>query len=148
MKTNLFNQKHGYFIEELQVNQQAFLERTITEGDIVKFSQVSGDDNPVHLSDEFAKHTIFKKRVAHGFFTASLISTVIATKLPGPGSIYLNQTLNFLAPAFIGDTVQAIVKIIKIIPEKRKIELLTECFISEKKILTGEAKILVDSKNK
>ena len=61
MKTNLFNQKHGYFIEELQVNQQAFLERTITEGDIVKFSQVSGDDNPVHLSDEFAKHTIFKK---------------------------------------------------------------------------------------
>ena len=148
MKTNLFNQKHGYFIEELKVNQQAFLERTITEDDIEKFSQVSGDDNPVHLSDEFAKETIFKKRVAHGFFTASLISTVIATKLPGPGSIYLNQTLKFLAPAFIGDSVKVIVKIIKIIPEKKKIELLTECFISEKKILTGEAKILVDSKKK
>ena len=95
----------------------------------------------------FAKYSIFKKRIAHGFLSGSLISTVIATKLPGPGSIYLKQDLKFLAPVFINDEVIAKVKIIQIITEKKKVNLLTECFTDEKKILTGNAEILVSSRD-
>ena len=147
MKLDQFNKLHGFFIQDLKVGQEAILSKTITEADITNFSGVTGDNNPVHISDDFASKTIFKKRVAHGFFTASLISTLIATKLPGPGSIYISQTLKFLAPAYIGDNILTRVIIQKIDKEKRRVNLLTECFISDKKILTGEAEILVDSKN-
>ena len=147
MKLDQFNKLHGFFIEDLKIGQEAILSKTITEADIANFSGVTGDNNPVHISDDFASKTIFKKRVAHGFFTASLISTLIATKLPGPGSIYISQTLKFLAPAYIGDNILTKAIIQKIDKEKRRVNLLTECFISEKKILTGEAEILVDTKS-
>ena len=147
MKLDQFNKLHGFFIQDLKVGQEAILSKTITEADIANFSGVTGDNNPVHISDDFASKTIFKKRVAHGFFTASLISTLIATKLPGPGSIYISQTLKFLAPAYIGDNILTRVIIQKIDKEKRRVNLLTECFISNKKILTGEAEILVDTKS-
>ncbi|PPR43081.1 MAG: (R)-specific enoyl-CoA hydratase [Alphaproteobacteria bacterium MarineAlpha8_Bin1] len=147
MKLDQFNKLHGFFIQDLKVGQEAILSKTITEADITNFSGVTGDNNPVHISDDFASKTIFKKRVAHGFFTASLISTLIATKLPGPGSIYISQTLKFLAPAYIGDNILTRVIIQKIDKEKRRVNLLTECFISDKKILTGEAEILVDKKS-
>ena len=98
------------------------------------------------MDDKFARSSIFKKRIAHGFLSGSLISTVIATQLPGPGSIYLNQSLKFLAPVFIGDRITAIVTIKKIEIEKRKVNLLTECFNSKQKILTGQADILVSKK--
>ncbi len=147
MKLDQFNKLHGFFIQDLKVGQEAILSKTITEADITNFSGVTGDNNPVHISDDFASKTIFKKRVAHGFFTASLISTLIATKLPGPGSIYISQTLKFLAPAYIGDNILTRVIIQKIDKEKRRVNLLTECFISNKKILTGEAEILVDKKS-
>ena len=147
MKLDQFNKLHGFFIEDLNVGQEAILSKTITEADIANFSGVTGDNNPVHISDDFASKTIFKKRVAHGFFTASLISTLIATKLPGPGSIYISQTLKFLAPAYIGDNILTKAIIQKIDKEKRRVNLLTECFISNKKILTGEAEILVDTKS-
>ena len=147
MKLDQFNKLHGFFIQDLKVVQEAILSKTITEADIANFSGVTGDNNPVHISDDFASKTIFKKRVAHGFFTASLISTLIATKLPGPGSIYISQTLKFLAPAYIGDNILTRVIIQKIDKEKRRVNLLTECFISNKKILTGEAEILVDKKS-
>ena len=147
MKLDQFTKLHGFFIEDLKVGQEAILSKTITEADIANFSGVTGDNNPVHISDDFASKTIFKKRVAHGFFTASLISTLIATKLPGPGSIYISQTLKFLAPAYIGDNILTKAIIQKIDKEKRRVNLLTECFISNKKILTGEAEILVDTKS-
>ncbi|MBF91595.1 MAG: acyl dehydratase [Rickettsiales bacterium] len=147
MKLDQFNKLHGFFIEDLEVGQEAILSKTITEADIANFSGVTGDNNPVHISDDFASKTIFGKRVVHGFFTASLISTLIATKLPGPGSIYISQTLKFLAPAYIGDNILTRVIIQKIDKEKRRVNLLTECFISDKKILTGEAEILVDKKS-
>ena len=147
MKLDQFNKLHGFFIEDLKIGQEAILSKTITEADIANFSGVTGDNNPVHISDDFASKTIFKKRVAHGFFTASLISTLIATKLPGPGSIYISQTLKFLAPAYIGDNILTKAIIQKIDKEKRRVNLLTECFISDKKILTGEAEILVDTKS-
>ena len=147
MKLDQFNKLHGFFIQDLKVGQEAILSKTVTEADIANFSGVTGDNNPVHISDDFASKTIFKKRVAHGFFTASLISTLIATKLPGPGSIYISQTLKFLAPAYIGDNILTRAIIQKIDKEKRRVNLLTECFISNKKILTGEAEILVDKKS-
>tara|TARA_E500000331_G_C16688224_1_gene468496 strand:+ start:76 stop:528 length:453 start_codon:yes stop_codon:yes gene_type:complete len=146
MKQNYFLNKHGLFIEDLKIDQQATFEKKITEEDINQFSKITGDNNPVHTDEQFAKQTMFKKRIAHGFLSGSLISTVIATKLPGPGSIYLKQNLKFLAPVFIGNTVVAKVKIEEIKFESKKVLLLTECFIGEKKILTGNAEIMVTSK--
>lgn len=100
----------------------------------------------MHVNDDFAKKTIFKKKIAHGFLSASLISTVIATKLPGPGSIYLSQTLKFLSPVFIDDEVVTKITIKSIDLLKKRVILTTESFILEKKIITGEALVLVDSK--
>ena len=145
MDENSFAELHGFFIEDLKINQTAEYTKTVTENDIKTFAEVSGDDNPVHTNEEFAKRTIFKK-IAHGFLTASFISTVIATKLPGPGCIYISQSLKFLAPVFINDTINVKVKIVDLNIEKKRVKLLTECYKNEKKILTGEAEILVGSK--
>lgn len=146
MDRNYYKKKHGFFLEDLKIGQEASIKKKITEQDIMIFSELTGDKNPVHIDEEFAKHSIFKKRIAHGFLSGSLISTLIATKLPGPGSIYLNQNMKFLAPVFINDTVIAKVSIMEKIIEKKKIFLQTECFILDKKILTGKAEILVSSK--
>ncbi len=147
MNRNYYLQKHGLFLEDLQIGQNAAFEKVITDNDINIFSKISGDNNPVHVDEKFAKETIFKKKISHGFLTGSFISTVIATKLPGPGSIYLRQDLKFLAPVFIGEIVKAVVTISDIIVEKKKIVLLTECFVLEKKVITGSAEILVSSKS-
>lgn len=146
MSESYYLKKHGLFIEELKVGLQAVFTKIISEKDIQLFSEISGDDNPVHLDEKFAKQSLFKKRIAHGFLSASLISTVIAKKLPGPGSIYLKQSMKFLAPVFIGDEVSARVEIKEINREKKIISLLTECFIGEKKIISGDAQILVSSR--
>ena len=146
MNVESFEKLHGFFIEDLKVGQKAILKKKITENDINQFSLVTGDNNPVHINEDFAKHTIFKKRIAHGFLSASLISTVIATKLPGPGSIYLKQSLKFLAPVFIDEEISVKIVVLEINNEKKKVKLLTECFKSDIKILTGEAEILVNSK--
>ena len=97
----------GYYIEDLEAGMSAAFGKTITDADILMFAGVSGDTNPVHLNEEFALGTAFQGRIAHGMLTASLISTVLGTKLPGPGCIYLSQTLKFLAPVRAGDTVRA-----------------------------------------
>ena len=146
MNDENFKKLHGFFIEDLRVGQESVLKKKITENDINEFSKITGDNNPVHLNENFAKHTIFKKRIAHGFLSASLISTVIATKLPGPGSIYINQSLKFLAPVFIDEEISVKIVVVEINKEKKRVKLLTECFKSDKKILTGEAEILVNSK--
>ncbi|MEC8265342.1 MAG: MaoC family dehydratase [Pseudomonadota bacterium] len=146
MEENDFKKLHGFFIEDLEIGQKATLSKKITEDDINQFSQITGDDNPVHVNEDFAKQTIFKKRIAHGFLSASLISTVIATKLPGPGSIYISQSLKFLAPVFIDEEINVNIVVLEINREKKRVKLLTECFKSEKRILTGEAEILVNSK--
>ena len=95
--------KKGRYFEDLEVGMEASYERTVTEADIVSFAQVSGDTNPVHLDEDYAAGTIFKQRIAHGMLTASYVSTVFGTRLPGPGAIYVSQTLNFRAPVRIGD---------------------------------------------
>lgn len=147
MNKSYFLDKHGSFIEDLVIGQSESFEKKITDNDIKIFSEITGDKNPVHTDEKFAKETIFKKRIAHGFLTGSLISTVIATKLPGPGSVYLKQDIKFLAPVFIGDTVKAEVTVLEIMIEKKKVKLITECFVLEKKVLEGSAEILVSSKS-
>ncbi len=134
------------FIEDLRVGMESTMEKIVTLQDIKKFAEVSGDYNPVHLDEEFAKKTIFKGRIAHGFLTASFISTIIATHLPGPGSIYLKQSLKFLAPVYIDEKIMVKVKIAEINFEKRKVKLITECFKNKTLVLTGDAEILIDSK--
>ena len=146
MELENFKKLHGFFIEDLRLNQTEEFEKKITEKDINEFAKLSGDDNPVHTNSDFAKKTIFKQKVAHGFLSASLISMLIATKLPGPGSIYLSQNLKFLAPVFIDDLVRVKVTVEEIDQEKKKVKLQTEFFKNEKKIISGEAVVLVNSK--
>jgi len=116
--------------------------RTITEADIVDFAQVSGDHNPLHLDPHYAAQTPFGGRIAHGFLTASIISAILGTELPGPGSIYLGQTLKFLAPVRVGDTVTVRVEVVAIREEKRIVTLRTDCINQHGVlILTGEATV-------
>lgn len=143
---NRLNRLHGYYFEDLEVGMIDAFAKTITEADILAFSGTSGDTNPVHLNEEFAENTIFGGRIAHGILTASLISTVIGTKLPGPGCIYVNQSLKFKAPVRAGDTVTAEVEIVELIPEKKFIKLRTVCIVGGKVVIDGEATIMVPSR--
>ncbi len=136
----------GYSIEDLSVGMTALFAKTVTEADIVLFAGISGDINPVHLNHEFATETMFEGRIAHGMLTASFISTVIGTKLPGPGAIYLKQSLNFRAPVRAGDTVRARATITEIIPGKRRIVLETTATVGDVLVLDGEALVLVPAR--
>lgn len=116
--------------------------RTITEADIVDFAGVSGDHNPLHLDSHYAAQTPFGGRIAHGLLTASIISAILGTELPGPGSIYLGQTLKFLAPVRVGDTVRAEVEVIAVREDKRVVTLRTDCINQDGTlVLTGEATV-------
>ncbi len=138
----------GHVIEDLSVGQSASFAKTVTEADIVKFAEVSGDDNPVHLDEAFAQKTMFKGRIAHGMLSAGFISTVIGTRLPGSGTIYMSQTLRFKAPVRIGDTVTAICTITEIIPEKRRAVLSTICKVGDTVVIEGEALVMVPARGK
>lgn len=142
-----FSESYGYRFEELTVGQTAAFSRTVSEGDIVAFAGVSGDTNPVHIDEEFAGSTMFGARIAHGMLSASYISTVFGTKLPGPGCIYLSQTLKFKAPVKIGDTVVARVTVRELITEKRRAVFDTVCTVAGKVVLEGQADILVPARS-
>ena len=122
------------------IGTQATLSRTITEDDILLFALVSGDHNPIHLDAEYAEKSFFGKRIAHGFLIGSLISAVLGNDMPGPGSIYLGQTLKFLAPIHIGDTVTVMVKVVELREDKRLVTLHTNCTNQHGTlVLSGEA---------
>ncbi len=128
----------------LQIGSSASLTKTFTDEDVRKFAEISGDKNPVHLDDDYAAQTQFKKRIAHGMLTAGLISAVLGTKLPGEGSIYLGQTVNFRAPVYLGDTITATVTIIKMHEQKPIVTLETVCKNQDDVVvLDGEAVLLV-----
>ncbi len=146
--TNPMDKLHGYYFEDLEEGMHDVFAKTITDADIVAFAGISGDTNPVHLNHEFASMTMFDGRIAHGMLSASFISTVIGTKLPGPGCIYVSQTMKFKAPVRSGDTVQAHVTITKLVPEKKFIELSTQCIVNGKVVIDGEATIMVPSRIK
>ncbi len=134
------------YFEDLTVGQEASLSKTVTEADIVSFAEVSGDKNPVHLDAAYAATTMFKERIAHGMLSAAFISAVFGMKLPGPGSIYISQTLNFKAPVKIGDTVVTTVKLIELIPEKKRAKFETVCAVNGKPVLQGEAQLMVPAR--
>jgi 3-hydroxybutyryl-CoA dehydratase len=136
----------GHYIEDLTVGMEESLAHTVTAEDIEAFARISGDCNPVHLDETYAAATPFKKRIAHGILSASYISAVLGTKLPGPGSIYISQTLNFKAPVYIGAEVIATVKITDLIPEKRRAIFSCVCKVGDKAVLEGEAVIMVPSR--
>ena len=137
---------HGLYFEDLEEGMKDAYAKTITNADIITFAGISGDTNPVHLNHEFASETMFEGQIAHGMLTASFISTVIGTKLPGPGCIYVSQSLRFKAPVKVGDTVTATCTVRKKIPEKHMIEMETVCSVGGKPVLDGEATILVPLK--
>ena len=133
----------GLFLEELSLGQSASLTKTVTEGDIQSFAEVTGDNNPVHLDEAYAAMTPFKTRIAHGMLSAGYISAVIGTKLPGPGAIYVGQALRFKRPVKIGDEVTATATITEIDQEKARIVLSTVCTVADKVVVEGEATIMV-----
>jgi len=137
---------HGFFIEDLAVGMTAMYAKTINAADITLFAGVSGDINPVHLNQEFAAGTMFEGCIAHGMLTASLISTVLGTKLPGPGCVYVGQNLKFLAPVRAGDTVRARATITEIITERRRVTLKTTCSVGDKAVIEGEAVVVVPTR--
>lgn len=135
-----------YFFEDLEIGMEASFQRVVTDGDIVAFAEVTGDKNPVHLDAAYAAKTIFKERIAHGMMTASYISTVFGTELPGPGVIYISQTLNFRAPVKIGDKVTAKVKVVELFPAKRRARFECLCHVDGKVVLEGEAMLMVPAR--
>lgn len=139
---------HGYYLEDLKIGMTAAFGKTVTEADIMAFAGVSGDTNPVHLHEDFAANTLFKGRVAHGMLSASFISTILGTKLPGPGCIYVSQDIRFKAPVKAGDTVTARATITDILPEKRRVVLKTTCSVGDKVVIDGEAVALVPNRPK
>lgn len=144
---NAISSPAGLCFEDLSLGQSASIARTVTEADIVLFAGVTGDINPVHLDAEYAAQTMFKTRIAHGMIAAGLISAVLGTRLPGPGTIYLNQSLKFRAPVRIGETVTATCTVIALDPEKKRATLATVCTVGGKPVLEGEATVMVPARS-
>lgn len=136
----------SYSIEELQVGMEAAMERQVHEHDITAFADVTGDANPVHLDEAYARTTFFKSRIAHGMLSAGYISAVIGTRMPGPGAIYMSQTLRFLAPVRIGDAVRTVVRVQALDSVKKRAQLHCWCEVAGTKVVEGEALVFVPSR--
>jgi 3-hydroxybutyryl-CoA dehydratase len=130
----------GKTIDELKVGDGAEFTKTISESDVYLYAGVTGDLNPAHVNEEYAKKTFFKTRIVHGMLLAGLISGVLGNRLPGPGTIYIRQELNFLAPVRIGDTITASVEVAEIMREAKRIRVKTKCVNQDgTTVLDGEA---------
>jgi len=135
-----------YCFEDLELGMEASFQKKVSENDIIAFAQVTGDKNPVHLDPSYAARTMFKERIAHGMLTASYISAVFGMEMPGPGAIYVSQTLNFRAPVRIGDVVTAKVRVVELFPAKRRARFDCECLVDGKPVLEGEAVLMVPAR--
>ena len=133
-------------IEDIEMGMTRNLRKVVTDKDIEMFAEVSTDRNPVHLDEDYAQDTIFEGRIAHGMLTAGLISAVIGEQLPGHGTIYMGQTLKFLAPVRPGDLVYAEVKVVDIDLSKRRVRLECHCAVDDQRVLAGEAVVLAPSR--
>jgi 3-hydroxybutyryl-CoA dehydratase len=132
----------GKSMEQLKVGDEASFSKTVSESDIYLYAGITGDFNPAHINEAYAKGTFFKTRIAHGMLTAGFISAILANQLPGPGTIYLKQELSFLAPVHIGDTITAIVEVIELIAQKNRVRLKTTCSNQDGVVvLEGEATV-------
>lgn len=135
---------HGYYLEDLSVGMSASYAKTISEADVYMFAGISGDNNPVHINEEYAKTTPFKQRIVHGMFSAALISTVAGTRLPGPGAIYIDQQLKFRAPVHIGDTAKATLTVTEINQERARVTMQTDVHVGDTLVATGTGTFLVN----
>jgi 3-hydroxybutyryl-CoA dehydratase len=136
-----------YAFEDIEPGMEASLARTVSAADILAFSEITGDRNPVHLDAEYAAKTMFKEPIAHGMLTASYISAVFGSELPGPGAIYVSQTLNFRAPVKVGDRVVASVRVVEVYPAKRRARFDCTCTVDGKPVLEGEAVLMVPARS-
>lgn len=135
--------RSGYFFEDIELGMEASFAKTVSEADIVSFADISGDKNPVHLDADYAAKTMFKDRIAHGMLTAGYLSAVFGMQLPGPGAIYISQTLNFKGPVRIGDKVIAKVRVLETFPAKKRVRFECLCTVEGKSVLEGEAMLMV-----
>ena len=139
---------NGYYFEDISPGMTASFGKTLTEADVMMFAGVSGDINPSHINEEFAKTTRMKTRVVHGMLSASLVSAVVGCKLPGPGCLYVNQTSNFRAPVMIGETVTARVTVTRLDVDRNLAEFETICDVAGKTVVDGSALTWVPSRKK
>ena len=135
-----------YYFEDLALGMQASYIHRVSEYDLDTFAALTGDSNPIHLDEEFASRSIFKGRIAHGMLTATYISAILGTRLPGPGAIYISQSLNFRAPVRIGDEVTATARVAELFPEKKRALFSCNCSVAGKTVLEGDAVLLVPSR--
>lgn len=142
----MIDELNGLYFEDLTVGLQGVFARTVTEADIVLFAGVSGDNSPVHLNEEYARKTRFKTRIAHGALCGAYISACMATRMPGPGCIYVSQTLKFLAPVCIGDTVVVRVVVLSLNDKKKFTSISTQCYVGEHLVVDGEALLLMPTR--
>lgn len=134
------------YFEDVSIGMRESYAKEVKSSDVVGFAEISGDRNPIHLSEHFAAKTPFGGRIAHGLYTASLISAVIGTRMPGPGAIYISQTLRFLAPVRIGDTVVATVEVVELIEKGRRATLSCRCSVGDTVVLEGEAVVKIPAR--
>lgn len=135
----------GHRFEDLRIGMTASFAKTVTDADIVLFAGISGDTNPLHIDQDYARQTSFGGRIAHGMLTAGFISCVLGTRLPGPGCVYLSQTLKFRAPVRVGDTVTTRATVAELFPDKKRALIRTVCSIGDTVVLEGEALLMVPS---
>jgi 3-hydroxybutyryl-CoA dehydratase len=132
-----------YYLDELSPGMEASVSKTVTEKDIQAFADVTGDHNPVHLDEAYAATTMFKTRIAHGMLTAGMFSAAFAMELPGPGCVYVSQTLDFKAPVRIGDLAVAKVKVLEVMQAKRRARFHCACYVGDDLVVEGEAVLMV-----
>jgi 3-hydroxybutyryl-CoA dehydratase len=132
-----------YYFEDLAIGMRQALVKRVENEDVIGFAELSGDRNPIHLSEHFARKTRFGGRIVHGLYTASLISALIGMRLPGPGAVYISQTLNFHGPVKIGDIVDVAVEVVELVEKGRRVRLRCECRVGDKLVLDGEGVLSV-----
>ena len=137
--------RQGYRYEELELGMQAAFEKTVTQAEVVQFGDISGDLNPAHFDEKFARGTRLGERVVHGMLTASLVSAVLGTRLPGPGCLFVSQTTHFKAPVRVGDTVSVQATIVRLDDQRQFAEFETRCSVDETTVLEGSALVWVPS---
>lgn len=137
-----------YYIDELKPGMSEQFEKTVTERDIELFGEVSGDMNPVHFDEEYARKTMFRGRIAHGVLCLSYISTVLGMKMPGPGTIFMSASSRFKAPVRIGDTVVTVCTVREVVPEKRRVQFDCLCKVGDTTVVEGEALVMAPARPK
>ncbi len=143
MTDTSYERQHGYYLEDISVGMSAIFAKTLTDADVTLFAGISGDTNPLHINEAFASQTRFKTRIVQGMLTTSLWSTLVGTRLPGPGSAYLGQETKFVRPVHVGETVTAKMTVMEIDTDKQRVCLDTECLVDGNTVAIGRAVVWV-----